>query len=328
MTMNIRSVLQGLGVAITVMLVGCEQDLNLDKYKDPGMADTLVVNSILNPDSVIAVSVTRPYFFSDTHVAFSPVQHLDVEVITNASEAIKLEYNPLSDLYETSMRPRAGEKYEVSVRDAAKIAYSCDTVPRKVDIKNIEVYAEGPIHIFWDRDYRFTYRITFQDNPGSEDYYFLSIEDDAPPYEFTQMGTVDYTTDYVFQVLANTVNQSVQGWKPDGVFGYPFSDKGIEGREYTITVNEVLQSPLVSMIDKLPRRVNLYSISKAYYTYMVSVLSLDYEESAIAGNLLSLGLMEPARIYSNISGGAGLMGSYNLSTMRVDLLSESGGWPR
>ncbi len=61
---------------------------------------------------------------------------------------------------------------------------------------------------------------------------------------------------------------------------------------------------------------------------MVSVLSMDYDESAFKGNLLSLGLMEPSKIYSNISGGAGIMGSYCLSTMEIDLLEHTGGWPK
>lgn len=146
-------------------------------------------------------------------------------------------------------------------------------------------------------------------------------------HDFSQMGQVDYTTDYVFLVLAGMINRNMQGWKPDGVFGYPFSDKGIDGQRYTITVSEVLQMPLVGMIKQLPRKVNLYSISKAYFEYMLSILSMDYEESSLKGDLLSLGLMEPTKVYSNINGGTGLMGSYNLSTKKVDLLQLSGGWP-
>ena len=65
----------------------------------------------------------------------------------------------------------------------------------------------------------------------------------------------------------------------------------------------------------------------AYFEYMVSVLSMDYEEVSLKGELLSLGLVEPGTIFSNIEGGAGLMGSYNLSTFQVDLLELNGGWP-
>ncbi|MDE5647047.1 MAG: DUF4249 domain-containing protein [Muribaculaceae bacterium] len=101
----------------------------------------------------------------------------------------------------------------------------------------------------------------------------------------------------------------------------------MSGERYTITVNEILQTPWIGGVERLPRKVKLYSISKSYFEYMVSVLSMDLDESALKGNLLSLGLMEPTKIYSNIEGGAGLMGSYNLSTAEVDLLEQTGGWP-
>lgn len=319
-------------ILLTVTLVmllfsGCEQDLNLNDYKNSDIENMLVVNSILNPDSLIGVSVTHPYFFSDKHITFKPITDLNVQVAGESGEWEKLLYNEDSGLYLSKEQPIEGELYKINVIGSSDAAYSYDVIPHKVAIEKVEATGEGPIHIFWDTDYRFTYKITFQDTPYKENFYFLAIEDDALVDEFSQMGQVDYTTDYVFQVLANTINQDIQGWQPDGVFGYPFSDKGIEGELYTITVNEVLQTPWVGMIKRLPRKIKLYSISKSYFEYMVSVLSMDYDESALKGNLLSLGLMEPTKIYSNIDGGTGLMGSYNLSTVNIDLLQLAGGWP-
>ena len=49
--------------------------------------------------------------------------------------------------------------------------------------------------------------------------------------------------------------------------------------------------------------------------------------SALEGNLLSLGLLELDKIYSNIDGGAGIMGSCNLSAVHLDILKETVGWP-
>lgn len=315
----------GMTILVT-MLSGCEQDLDLDKYQNPETDRMYVVNSILNPDSLISVSVTHPFFFSTPHIAFNPVEGLDVKVAGENGDWETLVYDARSKLYLSERKPIAGEVLKLKINGESETVLSCDTVPHKVEIEKVEATGEGPIHIYWDTDYRFTYKITFRDTPGEENFYFLAIEDDALPWEFSSMGQVDYTTDYVFQVLANMINQDVQGWQPDGVFGYPFSDKGIDGELYTITVNEILQTPLVDMIEKLPRSINLYSISKPYFEYMVSVLAMDYDESALKGNLLSLGLMEPNKIYSNIEGGAGLMGSYNLTTKKVDLLQLSGGW--
>ena len=273
------------------------------------------------------VSVTHPYFFSQPHIEFRAVTSLDVRIATGNGDWEQLAYDEISKLYISDRKPKAGEAVRLKIMRGSETVLSCDTIPRKVEIESVEASGRGPMHIFWDNDYLFTYKITFQDPPGEENFYFLTIEEDSANGEFTLMGQIDYTSDYVFQVLANTINQAVQGWQPDGVAGYPFSDNGIDGELYTITVNEIQQTPPVGMIRHLPRKVNLYSISRSYFEYMLSILSLDYEENALKGNLLTLGLMEPTRIYSNIKGGAGLMGSYNLSAARVDLLQLNGGWP-
>ena len=313
---------------IIILFTGCEQDLDLDKYKKQNIEQMLVVNSILNPDSVMGVSVTHPYFFSDTHVSFSPVECLDIQINGDDGRCEQLIYDEKTGLYLSKYKPVAGEILNLRVENSLGMTvHSRDTIPHKIVIDHVELTGEGPMHIYWDNDYLFTYKITFRDPQYDNNYYFLAIEDDAHIGEFSQMGEMDYTFDFVFQELANIINQDIQGWRPDGVFGYPFSDKGIDGKKYTITVKEVLQQPPVGLIKSLPRKIKLYSISKSYFNYMVCVLSADYDESALKGNILSLGLLEPVKIYSNIEGGAGLMGSYNLTTMRVDLLEELGGWP-
>ena len=61
---------------------------------------------------------------------------------------------------------------------------------------------------------------------------------------------------------------------------------------------------------------------------MVSVLSMDYDESAFKGNLLSLGLMEPPKFIPTYQVVLGIMEPYCLSTMEIDLLEHTGGWPK
>ena len=312
---------------LSVFMSSCEQELNLDKYRNPEMENMLVVNSILNPDSLIGVSVTHPFFFSIPHVKFEPVKGLDVQVTDKEGEWSAMTFDDESGLYLSSRNPQPGEVIEVRIAEDGKIVNTRDTIPHRVAIQDVEVTREGPMHIYWDDDYLFTYRITFQDTPGEENFYFLSIDHDALSYEFSYMGQPDFSADYVFKVLADMINKDMNGWKPDGVFGYPFCDKGIDGQRYTITVTEDIQSPLTWHIKQLARKVCLYSISRSYFEYMVSVLSMDYDESALKGNLLSLGLLEPDKIYSNIDGGAGIMGSYNLSAVHLDILKETGGWP-
>ena len=310
-----------------MLITACERDFSLDAFRDRNTEEMLVVNAILNPDSVMKVSVTHPFFFSTPHTSYPPVSDLEVMMSEGGDDWFPLRFDLAAGAYLSDHRPHSGYPVGLSISGGKESVTALDTVPRAVPVESVEVSGEGPIHIYWDKDYRFTYRITFQDPPEEENFYFLAVQSDAVSYEFSQMGQVDYSMDYVFNVLAEMVNRNVQGWRPDGGFGYPFSDKGIDGQRYTLTVSEVLQYPMVSMIAHLPRQVNLYAISRPYFEYMVSILSQDYEQDAIQGNLLSLGLLEPTKIYTNIDSGAGILGSYNLSSIKVDLLEQTGGWP-
>lgn len=319
---------RALALLIPLSLIpSCERDFSLDAFRDRDTDEMLVVNAIFNPDSVIKVSVTHPFFFSEPHTSYPPVRDLEVMVSENGGDWKCLGFDTAARLYTCEKRPDAGSTVRLRISGSGREVSAIDTVPHKVPIERVEVTGEGPMHIYWDNDYRFTYRITFQDPPGENNFYFLAVDSDALGYEFSQMGQVDYTLDYVFNVMAEMINKDIQGWRPDGVFGYPFSDKGIDGQRYTLTVSEILQSPWTQMIKKLPRRINLYAISRPYFEHMVSILSQDYDQVALKGNLLSLGLMEPTRIYTNIESGAGLLGCYNLSCVRLDLLQHTGGWP-
>lgn len=317
----------------TLCLGSCEHDLNLDKYNDPEVINMLVVNSIINPDSVMKVSVTHPYFLSTTHTDFPPVEGLNVRMSGTSGEWHPLTFDGVTGMYVSQQKPVAGETVGIRIRRGEELVSCYDVVPRKVEIENVEVSQEGPIHIYWDDDYRFNYKITFTDTPGEENYYYLHIVEDwdamhqGGNVEVSSYGQIDYTYDYVFQVLADMINTDMQGWRAKEVaYGYPFSDKGIDGQTYTLTVSEIVQQPWTWWIKKMPRIIKLYSISKSYFEYMVSVLRMDYYEDALKGNLLSLGLVEPSKVYSNIEGGAGLMGSYNLATWKIDILGQTGGW--
>lgn len=306
----------------------CEREFSLDGFRDKDTENILVVNAILNPDSPVMVSVTHPYFFSEPHTNYPPVQDLNVVLTDDDGIPQHLEFDKASQVYKNDIRPRPGSHLRLEITGDNQSVKAFDTIPHKVEIERIEVSGEGPVHIYWDNDYRFTYKITFQDTPGVENFYFLAVDEDRLNTEFSQMGQVDYTIDYVFNVLAEMINKDIQGWRPDGVFGYPFTDKGIDGQRYTITVSEIIQSPWTNMIDRLPRKVKLYSISRSYFEYMVSILSQNYDKTALQGNLLSLGLMEPTKIYTNIEAGAGIFGCYNLSSVKIDILQMTGGWPQ
>lgn len=318
-------------IVLLLLPPACERDLNLNDYYNPKIEKMLVVNSILNPDSLIKVSVTHPYFFSTPHLEFKTVSGLDINISDNEGKREILTLDERSGVYIANRYPSQGETIYLYINSDSDSVKTSDTLPLKVEIDNIEISGHGPTQN-GDYNYCFTYKISFQDTPDIDNYYFLKVEEGWGNGKFTEtLGGLSYSDEYVFQVLAAMLNQHTQGWKANGLAslsGFPFSDKGIDGKNHTITLTEkVYHNPAGDFRTALERKISLYSISKPYFDYMLSILSLDYDEEFLKGNLLSLGLMEPTRIYSNIQGGAGIMGSYIQTIAIIDLLKFTGGWP-
>ena len=68
-----------------------------------------------------------------------------------------------------------------------------------------------------------------------------------------------------------------------------------------------------------PIKIQLFAISKDYYYYLVDVARLQ-GDSGISSGLIDIGAVEPIKIFSNIDGGVGIMGAYNLSEKCVDII--------
>lgn len=125
-------------------------------------------------------------------------------------------------------------------------------------------------------------------------------------------GEKVYDKEFVFQILASQIDESIPGWEPYSVKGLPFSDNGINGKNYTLHLSEIIQQAGkdYEKYIGLTREAKLYSISKDYYRFMISLIATDPEDDSIHGSLLGLGMVEPGRIYTNVAGGAGIVGSY------------------
>lgn len=52
---------------LALLTTSCYHEVDLDDFKNNEGKNLLTLNSLICPDSVIAVSATRPYFFSDKH---------------------------------------------------------------------------------------------------------------------------------------------------------------------------------------------------------------------------------------------------------------------
>lgn len=313
---------------VAVMLSACEHEVNLDKYRDKDSENLLTLNAMICPDSTVKVSATKTYFFSDVHQGRTYVKDLSIAVAVDGAERGSMNYDEANHLYVSNVKVNPGEAVTVSTTYQGKAVTATDVMPQPVAIEDISVARQGPMSVYTDTDFIFTYGITFSDSANESNYYFLQW-DEVEPSKDVRMGERDFTYEFVFQQLANEVHATLPGWTPYCAYGLPFSDKGIEGERHTITVKEIVQMALSADWQKtqMKRKFKLYSISKAYYDYLFSVLINQTNDKGIQGGLIDLGIVNPVKAYTNIDGGIGIMGCYTTAERVLDVMEIVGPFP-
>lgn len=316
--------------AIPLLLSGCYQDIDLDKYKEHNGEHLLTINSIINPDSTISVAATRTYFFQDVHNERSYVKDLDIYIYVNGENRGRMDYDSKSQMYVSDVKPDECDEISLRTMYGDSILTASDIVPEKVRIESVTVSRQGPLAIYTDRDYILTYNITFTDPVGTDNFYFLQY-DTTDWRHGLMMGERDFTYEYVFQQLARHINVNVPGWIPYSSDGLPFSDYGIDGETHTLIVKEIVQGgngiDLTRYIE-MNRRFKLFSISEDYYNYLVSVIYNDSGSDGLHGGMINLGITEPIKYFSNINGGVGIFVAYTLDKVDLDVMNITGKFPK
>lgn len=198
------------------------------------------------------------------------------------------------------------------------------------------------------------YQVTLKDNPAEENYYLLRMEEGIPVFDGIAK---EYTGEYKwFSVSPNYATEPVFGqsltaldqiFGNDWMYGYDgkvFSDELINGQEYTLHLTDEYyyepyygSYPLKVVPDSIgiedlneedflpipPKhlRVHLYAISAEYYRYL-KVLQ-DKDTDSVSNLLIDGGLAEPIRVFSNIDGGVGILGSCHVGMFETEIASSS-----
>ncbi len=313
-----------------VLTTGCYQDIDLNRYKGQNGERLLTINSIVNPDSTIAVAATKTYFFSDIHNSRDYVKDLDIELLINGERRGILTFDEKTNMYKSKITPKVGEVVELNTVYGDSVIKCRDIIPETVGIESVKVSRRGPVAVYTDRDYIFIYEITFSDPVNEDNYYFLHY-DTSDFRKGVPMGERDYSYEYVFQQLANRINANIPGWEPYSPYGLPFTDYGIEGKTHTLIVREIVQGANgrdLTKYTQMNRKFKLFSISKDYYQYLLSVLYNSTDSEGLHGGMIDLGISEPIKYFSNINGGVGIFAAYSLDETDVDVMSIVGRFPK
>ncbi len=309
-------------------LASCYDEIDMTAYREQEGMNKLALNSVIQPDSVICAAASAMYFYSDVHTEPSIIDNLEMKLWVNGEYRGTMPYDSATHLYRSDVYPSASDHVKISTEYNGDEVSAENVVPCKVHIDSITAERMGPMDVWWKDDFICTYYITFTDDPSEENYYYLTV---GYPSGYGVSGQPDFSYDFVYQQLARQINAVTPGWQPDAD-PLPFSDSGINGTTHTIVIKEIIQGVFgmkytLHEAKTMRRSFNLYAISKSYYNYLVDLLAFSSVLDDFHSGMIDIGISEPARIYSNVDGGTGIMASFNRTSKVIDVFDYTGPFP-
>jgi len=333
----IKKLYIGLLASLSLSLAGCIEELDLENLRPE---PRLVLNSVVVAGEPVTAGVSRTWFLTEDHPNVT-LRNVEVLLQVNGQPVERMlwedgdtMYNGLGQ-YISSYRPVSGERVEITAKWEKKEVSATTILPESCPIK--DVVADYTFVPGYSEKKRLL-SITFEDNPGVNNYYLIRFEinqhyRDSLTGEYTgeyfwRPLSMEYDLDPLFSGDINAMETVLDlGWM-NGYHGRVFSNDLFRGKEYTLKVYSLYDySPsyggggsVGGESSDLPfyYRAILYSITEDYYKYMKTLLELT--DNTLEEELVNLGLAEPAYIFSNITGGTGILGGCAADTMDVKIL--------
>jgi hypothetical protein len=304
------------------LLASCEKVI---EFNSDTVEPMIVVNSFINPDSLIYTHLSKSKFFLSNKNGFDFINNADVSLYINQVFKEKLSFTS-DGMYLSNIKPKTGETVKIIVKaDGFDDAESTAIIPEKADILSADttmvtrqnyVYTNGNDTMAIDQGGDINFRIRIKDPGDVQNYYRLvakrrtEIPNGEQPYvqEFFMSFTLEgfeASTGGLIGIIDGSENYSNQHLITDELFN---------GKEYvlrfkldysTLTVMPGFEDFFGYHDKNITTEdiiINLQTISREMYLYLKSKESAE----GIFDGVFS----EPVQIYNNISNGIGILGSY------------------
>jgi len=268
--------------SIISILFSCEKEAK--DIELPQVDPKLVVFGFLSPsDSLIEIAVSKsvPYFGVNSGSIYDPVTDA-VVLLSSSNNTISIPYSIETSSYifpnNASFPILEGETYTLQVSSPGGFYVSGKTTVPAKSPQQVRVEVDSSFRTsngFSETVYRIV--TLWQDEPGINNYYQNQIEINQDSLK---------SKEYSFTVCSLFKN-----------------DQGANGQELSINCNYSNYYYENNSMAGIQGNSILYTTDISYYKYHVS-LNNYVEDNPFA---------EPSRIYSNIEGGLGCLGSYLVS---------------
>ena len=322
-------------ISIILIFTSCEKEI---KFKGEIVEPLIVVNSVINPDSIITAQLSRSKFFLSNDEGFAYVKNADISVYINGNFKDKLTYS-INEKYVSTVKP---SEYDtvlliISVPEFEEVQtstilpsqinlISCDTSYHASDVlydinygifdpeEHEGVELGDTIGIACYGEIKFN--IKFKDPIKDENFYRLTISKKETYNYDDKTYTSEVLIPFDIEDFNPEVGDSFFGIDSDGNNNkeYIVSDELFNGKEHNLRVSfdyykyEVSPKYEDLMIEYTKHRSDaeftlyLQSLNKDLFYYIKTA------RMALNGSLIE-GFSEPVQVYTNIENGLGIFGA-------------------
>ncbi|HLP05923.1 MAG TPA: DUF4249 domain-containing protein [Paludibacter sp.] len=323
-------------ILFSLVFVACDNEI---KFNGTEATTKMVMNSLLSPDSVVKVQLTKSLFFLKDDSKFETIDNALVKLFVNNQFTENLQFTT-SGIYVGSYIPKPGDKIKITASNREFSEVSGETeIPEINPILSVDttsiIMAEYPIPGNYDPvknrsdtigksvTRQLNFIVYFQDRKDIANYYRIKVK---LRHYFADGNYYDdlysfHSDDLVF---SSTDEGSITGESSISQY-HEFSDDSFNGKKYGLkfslysTENDYFpgKDPFqqdgngVSTYAPIKQEVHisLQSISESYYMY-IKTRTVDN-----SGDYFS----EPVQIFNNVANGIGFVGSYSPSNHVLEL---------
>ena len=315
---------------LTVFIVSCETEI---KFNGKETAPSMVINSILNPDSTVKVHITKSKFFLEKDGPFDPITNATVQLYAN-DKLIEALNSTGNGYYTGTYKPFPGDIIKIIARNNEFDNVHCSTeIPVTANITSVDTIATiiktAPLVYYRSYDdvaYMITdtvgtvtekkikFTVNIADRANYKNFYRLKVKHRSY-YDngtYSEHNTYFNSEDLVFGSTSETELFEEKNTN----YYHEFNDNLFDGKTYGLTFSisafqynylpgkEPKDDPWSPTTIKQELFINIESISPSYYYYLNSrAKNNEYIEI----------FTEPVQIYNNIVNGIGILGAYNTS---------------
>ncbi len=290
----------------------------------------IVVNSILNPDSLIKVQLTRTRPLEDSQ-PFEVIENATIKLFENGVIIDTLFYEDNGN-YLSNRKPKETYTYKILISgpDIKLDIEAEDTVPvrpefsvcfgktisqKALTLYDVTVYVElynlnenqfHPWVEFISQDYNYDYR--GNDTTKLVTTKFSYIDSNSPSLDDFNATFDNFNgfSEYAFYLRLSDAFGNSPLVNIEVIGGIGINNQSSRLFRYDVLSNLIKEQAL---------SVNVYNCSPAYDKYLKSTMQ-DFVNNEFLGTPLPFS--GPVKIFSNVKNGAGIIASYSAKSQRVD----------